>query len=528
MSEAWHRRSPEARADQDPLFVPPAEPTHQQSPDDESLASAEMVTPDAIPVPAPVEAGRSGMTTSPPRRPGLSRDPEIVSRGKRHWSMRLQSASGASYFRAIVVSSVLYVSLPSFVDIITAGRLQPTEYQIGGIGTSAFGHSLDLGLRYLTILLGVFTFSLRVSHRKSSPSLLFLYLSFFVLVQASLIDNGASPLPRTPVQIWAALGLGIWAAAPDLRELRIIGECAIVVAVVALVFALISSKAWMYQSLISPGQSKALVGKRLLAGPFGQDNQLGMFMAGGLPFVWLIDKKKIRRFGVLLVATALLLSGSRTSMIAVGVMALVVLLIRAARTRGSQVVAVWVAIAIVVGIVVILPVTTSDPAAYSDRGQIWIYSRIVWPQNWVFGLSPRAYTIDTPLTALIGGVHGHGHNTFVTLMTATGVLGVSLFALIFIVAVVKSTGALGVTAVPAAFMVLLSTISIAETPLRVDAFDGQAATLWIGLIAILLFYTRSGGSSDAALTSNPPLPRARSDGHFVRARPSGAKAPDRQ
>ena len=60
MSEAWHRRPPEARADHDPLFVPTVESTYQQFPDDESLASAEIAPPVEAhatpPIVAPIEA----------------------------------------------------------------------------------------------------------------------------------------------------------------------------------------------------------------------------------------------------------------------------------------------------------------------------------------------------------------------------------------------------------------------------------------------------------------------------------------
>lgn len=413
----------------------------------------------------------------------------------------------------ILISVVfLWACAGDVTNLIVGGRLPASLTSTGRVAETAIGATVGSAAELLGYAGVAAILFYNVIRRRGSFVLtwpLGLIIAFFVSITLANFVASGSVDARFGSRIAIAIAIAVWSIQPQLRDLRVIGAFSFGIA--ASSFALIPfEKAWMLRADFALLE-KALIGDDLLAGPFPQSNILGLVLAVGIGFIFLMKHLTWRVIALVTVAIALVLSGSRTSIIAVGA-ALVIALIAApirSKTASSCVYAIGALAALVT--IVFLPLMTDDPETLSDRGSIWMLSR----DNWLSGLGHflsgntlAFYGIDSEFARIHGSPVYHGHNEFVTVMTMTGIVSTLLLVAIFWAAFAQALSVNGRGRRPAALVLLaLLYCSIAETPLRIDTVDSVGWISWLALFGLLFAASDSHEAESApAREPVPPVP----------------------
>lgn len=215
----------------------------------------------------------------------------------------------------------------------------------------------------------------------------------------------------------------VGANADRTATLRTIGACTAVLAAVSLALAVVAPGKVL---LAQADFDKSIFGDRLLAGPLYHPNALGQSLALGFPFLAMIERRGWRRAGVAATVVALVWSGSRTSMLAVGL----ALIVRAGwkRREKAQVMAVrvftrrWLA-CVYVAVAVIGPLLVfSTSRDFSTRRLIWDGSLNLWRSSPIRGNGATVYS-QVGETGGLGSGAFHGHNLLVHTLATAGLIG---------------------------------------------------------------------------------------------------------
>jgi O-antigen ligase len=233
--------------------------------------------------------------------------------------------------------------------------------------------------------------------------------------------------------IYPAVAIAIWALRPSLGEFALLGYLVGVVAVISILIGIF----WPSQGILRSAQGlvitedKTLLPWGILVGIFTHGNNLGQFLVLGLPMVAAIRRRFTKVLLVIAVCFALVWSASRssliTSVIVIVVTAAVSLL--SARVRGLPA---RFLVTTPFAVAALLPLLTSDPAAFTNRGFIWMASLEAWRSNPFFGLGSRYYQELGRTSESLGGTVFHGHNQLVHLLVTGGLILVVLIALMLL------------------------------------------------------------------------------------------------
>ncbi len=403
----------------------------------------------------------------------------------------------------ILAGALIFTTLPSFADIQFGGRLPVAENSTGPVILTGIGDQLRIlvtPLPYLVFII-VLVRNLGIGGRRIGSALLFAAFCAVISV-ASLMSIGDATFAFRDVAFFVA---SVWLIAPRADDLVVFARFGVAIAAVSLLLAAGGLNGWM---AAGAGAGKGIFAERLLAGPFPQMNVLGMALATILPLTALLHSPFIRFAGFGTVAVALLLTSSRTSLLAAAVATLVYLVIRAVRGRIRVLVA-WSAVAAAAVAIALLPWMTDDPDAFTKRGEIWLTSRQLLPGNWLFGLGISAYSVGGPVMRA-GDMDAtwHGHNILVTALVMGGALTALLFLLLFLVGIRKSIQHIDTRPALLASALTLFMIGLAETPVRFDTFDGAAWMTWTVFAALLFLAPPERAAEDRS--------PAASEGHAER------------
>lgn len=439
--------------------------------------------------------------------------------------------------QVLVIALVTFAlgSSRSVVNLLVGGRAAATATSTGTVVATGAGELAGnvAAAAFVLACLGVVVANVAQVRRFPQLTALILFLVFFAVVTvADFVANEASGLRFSYYAIAVLLVVG-WSVQPRFEDLGIIGAVGLLVAVASL--ALIpSGTGWMSESYATLNE-KALIGDRTLGGIYPQGNILGMVLSSTMPLMLLFKRRLLGLASFAVGLWALLLTASRTSWAGLAVSTAVVLVLLAARKgRVLRILTVLGAVAIT-SVVVALPILTTDPLAFTARGQIWIYSREHWgsPTALLFGSGLDVYGIGGAIATALGAPSYHGHNEFVTLMTTSGLVAAVLFAVLFGLAVAR------VLMLPIGrpmrtvsyFLLTLIGISIAETPLRIDTVDLLAWCTWLPLVLCFFAVTGSEGplvagtaDRNRARAVTPPLALHRLDPPRTPSEPSGRRA----
>lgn len=385
----------------------------------------------------------------------------------------------------VMVLAFSYTTLPTLVNLLLAGRTGASQESSGAVNTTSLGSTLESTIMPATLIIGCLVLALanfRQLGRMPYPVMLVLAYWAIALTVSSIATADFSAGNK-----WFAvpmLILALWSIRLRAGDLHIIGYLTALLAFCSLGFTLISDKPWMVLTPYLQETNKALIGENLLAGPFAQMNILGMCLAMGLPFVFLIKLILLRYISLGLVVAALLFTGARTSLIAAVIMLAVGFFVLLARATSSKKLLLGTALLTLAIAGISLPLLVQDPEAFTNRGAIWQASKDQWSGQLMFGNGLRAYTENSPISNAIGYPSWHGHNFFLSNMTMGGIALVGGAIAMIVASVRVAFTGLQHTSVFALSLVTVLAISMAEVPLRIDDFDGASWMTWSVLIAI--------------------------------------------
>ena len=233
--------------------------------------------------------------------------------------------------------------------------------------------------------------------------------------------------------IYPIVTIAIWALRPALSEFALLGYLVGVVAVISIVIGFLAPSQGILRSAegLVITQDKTLLPFGILVGIFTHGNNLGQYLVLGLPMVTVIRRRFTRVLLIIVVCFALVWSAARasliTSVIVIMVTAAVALL--SARLRGLPARLIVMA---PFALAALLPLLTSDPSAFTNRGFIWMASLDAWGSNPFFGLGSRYYQELGRTSESLGGSVFHGHNQLVQLLVTGGLVLVVLIALMLL------------------------------------------------------------------------------------------------
>ncbi len=392
--------------------------------------------------------------------------------------------------RALLLLFAAGSIVPSAIQMLLYGRADKTVVTTPqAIGADTLGPKTLIAQNFLWLVFGAavaaivlrrLAFKFRsIPHYTDSPDALLLVFLLAVTQLSGVIQQGYFSL-SAPVMILLCAVLALWSGAPDLSDTNILGHITAWLGLLSLGFAMVSQNAWVDPSQWN-GVTKAILGQRLLAGFLSSENSLGMSLAAGLPFTLAAYSGWRRWFFLTTTEAALILSASRTSILA----SCVVLTVAALRTLlgapASRRIAVSIA-AVLFGATILVPSLAAGDS-FTNRGTIWQISAQSWEPGGMLGQGPYAFSrltnLSTDLSSAMGYLIVHGHNTYITTRTCAGLLGVVAMAILFLRILRKCSQAFPISPTPMYFMLALLTLGVLETPLRFDTVSDQAFVAWV-------------------------------------------------
>ncbi|MEU8213844.1 O-antigen ligase family protein [Micromonospora sp. NPDC049044] len=334
----------------------------------------------------------------------------------------------------LLVLAWIRVTLPQLVQILQNGRpafnsavesMPPAGRLLGDVTTAAF-----IVLALLLTGSGL---------RQRRPDRLWALVGVLAPLAAIHLAGLVNGQPPGPVSLALPIAVvAIWALRPGALALAAIGVLGAATAVVAMLLAVVRPDLGLLTGADAGNKGWAIGG--LLAGPYPHSNVLGLILALSLPFVFGIRPTAVRRVTLALILVGLLWTGSRTSQLAAVVVLLTWGLFRW-RTGGrpdrsgpghrrSLPILIGLPLVVALGLTILSPLLTRDPAGFTNRGRTWRALLDRWTERPLTGHGPEYFEREPDLAAALGGRYTHGHNVLVHLLAIGGLLTVVLFAVL--------------------------------------------------------------------------------------------------
>ena len=243
----------------------------------------------------------------------------------------------------------------------------------------------------------------------------------------------------------------------------------------------------------------------IYSGASNHGNSFGLILAVGLPFVWLAFNGKSRLILVGYVLFNLVLTGSRTSIIA-GLVALALLALTNPGIRGNIVRGAreFVTLSAVLGAAatsLIVPYVVTNPNFATGRGRLWNLAQHLANKNLWFGQGSTSWFREYSAGSFGRAAAYSSHNQWVEVTLFLGVVGVAIFAWIICGFMTSGDNRFLVAPVLVAIFVL----GITERPIALALVDLMSWALF-ALIMVL----------SADQTSSSKLQQAEGHRHFSR------------
>jgi hypothetical protein len=260
-------------------------------------------------------------------------------------------------------------------------------------------------------------------------------------------------MPNLVSLLYPLVVLAIWAIRPRLDRLQVLGYLTGLAAVVSITLGALNPEKGVFTAIdgnaIAP--EKQILPWGILVGPFTQGNNLGEFLALGLPAIAFIPRRFMRAVVAAVTIFAVVWTSSRSSLLAIVVGTLVASTLAVTPRQALRAVAVPILL-VLTSLIVILPLSTTDNRAFTNRGYVWRASLSRWwAEDPLFGLGSRWYS-----AAGLGDTAYHGHNQLVHTLVVGGLINIVLVGCL-IMALVLAAGRwarAGIT-YPAVFVAML-------------------------------------------------------------------------
>jgi hypothetical protein len=388
----------------------------------------------------------------------------------------------------LVVLTWCAAMLPTYVQALTGTKREVTVAAYDG-GTALAQHAAQLfsGLLIAYCLLVVVPRMRDLpTDRRLLLAVCLLPWCYFVLRDLYLGTHvGLTRL------VFPLVAVTLWVLRVELRALRLVGWFTGLLVVVTYAMVLLAPERAFY---VAPSGAlvraeKQVFADGLLTGPFNNPNTLGQVLALGACLVFLVSRSRLVNLAFYLATgVAVVWSASRSSMFAFAVSSLVCVIALAARKEVGRKVVGLVGLGLAV-LVVGVPVLTSDPQAFSERGRIWAGSLESLHGHRLLGLGTTWYRSIADYHNDLISLAFHGHNLYVNTLVTGGIVGVACLGAWLLAAwrsasraysaagfgVVASCCALGVLEVPVNMADSGALLFAAQLPLLIVALGRSAA-----------------------------------------------------
>lgn len=335
----------------------------------------------------------------------------------------------------------------------------------------------------------------------------------------AVADEFAHDRPVGPALLLPALaGALVITLRVKWSDLVLLGRIGALVAVVSLIGMAVDPERVLMSAGLAHAE-KSLTGAPLLAGIFSHSNTFGLFLAASLPFAFLERRFVVRWALVLPIAWALVLSSSRTALFGACVI-LAAVLLGWVLPRVVFRLVLPVGLAVIAVFVVQIPFTETDPAAYTYRGEIWMYNIGLLDGHWLWGRGAYFYADHyAELSRALSTAASHAHNTLLTTLVTGGLVAVACVVVVLLVAWrgADSLGPRRELLVGGAFLLGLLALCATETTLRFTGWGPLSACFLVPLFVLVAEATARrpsppvAGVPDDAMIDLAPA-RARVDG----------------
>lgn len=394
-----------------------------------------------------------------------------------------------------------WVVVPRAIQTLTA----PKYRRDVGVETPPYTVLAAFSVRLLTLAVLAWCALVIVEAVKDRPrhgvgALILLLMPWMYL---ELRDLTLGSRPSFSTAVYFAVVLALWALRPSIRQLAVLGYLVGLVAVVSMLigFLLPLRGTFRHADGVAVAPEKALLPGGLLVGIFTHGNNLGQFLVLGLPMVVLIRHVAVRVFLVLCLVYALTWSAARSSLVTL-------LLLVVGVTLLAVIPVAWRAFPLCLGLVglyatvVALPLVTTDPLAFTNRGHVWLQSLQVWHLHRFIGSGSHFYREVAQSSGALGPTVYHGHNQLVQLLVTGGLcLAALVAALLVFSATVAVREAKRSHFFSAAYLIVLAGVCILEVSL---SFVDNTFLLPVMVVplAVILFADPSERDSRIAPTES--------------------------
>lgn len=392
--------------------------------------------------------------------------------------------------RLLIVVAWAYGVIPSLLNIAAHGRGRATVDSV----VPLTGMPLQVGhlllLVFLALSAGV-AFHTFLSRMPAPHGTLLLFLAPVAALYLAQLHAGGRPSILTLSYPLAVIAF--WRLRPPIQILSIVGVLAIATAAGSIVLGFLKPD-WATTPPPLVGDKAAF--PTLLAGPYFHPNSLGIMLSLGLPFVFLLRRRLTRYAGMITIVFAVVWSGNRNAMLAVGI-ALVVYFLLQHRPQHVG----WAVIPMLGAAVLTIrsPLTFDSVFVYSGRGQIWLGSLEDWAAHPWLGGGPDYYARSAQINSQLGLSAFSGHNLMVHLLATGGLVTLVCFVALFVGVVIRALRLAHGRVVALCYLVMFAFDSWLQSPPSLLGLEDKAWVAWMPLAVILFARSVEPGTSDAAV-----------------------------
>jgi hypothetical protein len=249
----------------------------------------------------------------------------------------------------------------------------------------------------------------------------------------------------------------------------------------------------------------------LYPGAAESENALGLMLALATPFVYLAFEGRARIWLTGYVVFMVIMTGSRTSQVAVVATVVLLLLVRPSleRTddtrRGRRTVGWAVGVSCLVGVVA--PFWVTDPGSLTQRGYVWSVARHAWDAAPWFGNGSKAWSTLADTGVISPAAVYSAHNQLLDTLFVAGLCG-AVVLVTFLVFLLRSPEPGRRTALYA--IVLPALIAgVTERPWSFSGIDWLSWSLLAAVLAVPSWVVRKQNQTrpEASLSMSAPLPQ---------------------
>jgi hypothetical protein len=340
----------------------------------------------------------------------------------------------------LVYAVTAWIVLPRLLQSLTAPK-----YRVS-VGMPSPPYSTIASLSLTALMLGVLGLcclilldTLRDPLESRLGPLVVLLAPWLYLVMRDLF---AASTPRPEALLYPMVVTALWRLRIDVRLLAHLGYAVGASALVSVALAVAVPSKGIFSTEVGSmvTDDKTLLPWGILVGFLTHGNSMGLFMALGLPAVFLVPRRWLRWVLAGVVLFAILWSASRSAFIAV-LCALLAALVTLAVPRAARAVVGAVVPLVPFAVLAVLPFVVTDPAALRFRGLIWAVSREAWTSSWMVGLGSGWFSDVGSSSQRLAGTVFHAHNQFLQLLVAGG-LPLAVAGVVLVVTACVRAGAM--------------------------------------------------------------------------------------